>query len=154
MGSASLQTLAEARRAFKDIPLVHVGSLLPDGTPHVIPLWFVWLDDATIVVTCRDRSQIWANVTRDPRVALEFERGRKWVEQSGLLVRGRADEVAPEEATGKRALSAWFDKYREELAGPGFAAYTEQVPEPRLFRIRPAWVSRWAHREASASSRG
>jgi hypothetical protein len=78
-------------------------------------------------------------------VALEIERGRAWAEHAGILVRGRAEPVPAESTEGKRALSAWFEKYRDDLAGPGFAAYTEQVIEPRLFRVRPASVSTWRH---------
>jgi PPOX class probable F420-dependent enzyme len=154
IGPAASQTLADARRGFKDVPLAHVATLLPDGTPHVVPLWFVWLDDVSIVLSCRERSQVWANVVRDPRVAVEVERGRKWVEQAGLVIRGHAESVGPQEAMGKRALSAWFDKYREELAGAGFGSYVEQVPEPRMFQVRPTSVARWAHRNAADTPRG
>jgi len=154
LGPDALQVLAATRRMFKDVPLVHVGSLLADGMPHVVPLWFVWLDDATVVVTCREGSQVWANLERDARVTLAFERGRAWTEHAGLMVRGRAEPVAPDESTGKRALSAWFDKYREELAGPGFAAYTEDVIEPRMFRVRPVAAARWAPHAPRSSSGG
>src|SRR5436190_905002 len=67
--------LPEARRTFKDVQVAHVGSTLPDGTPHVVPLWFVWLEDA-VFVSCRAGSQVWRNLMNDPRVALQFDRGR------------------------------------------------------------------------------
>lgn len=149
VGPADPEALADARRSFKDVPLVHVGSLMADGTPHVVPLWFVWLDDA-IVVSCRDASQVWVNLRRDPSVALEFERGRAWHEHTGMLVRGRAEPVEPDDATGKRALSAWFEKYREHLAGSGFALYSEQVAVPRLFRMRSRSVAGWRHGPAGS----
>jgi nitroimidazol reductase NimA-like FMN-containing flavoprotein (pyridoxamine 5'-phosphate oxidase superfamily) len=144
IGPAAGRALGDARRIFKDVPLVHVGTLMPDGTPHVVPLWFVWLEEE-VVVSCRAASQVWANLRHDQRVALEIERGRAWAEHAGILVRGRAEPVPAESTEGKRALSAWFEKYRDDLAGPGFAAYTEQVIEPRLFRVRPASVSTWRH---------
>ena len=75
--------LPEARRTFKDGQVAHVGSLLPDGSPHVVPLWFVWLEDA-VFVSCREGSQVWRNLTRDPRVAVQFDRGRAWSPPSGL----------------------------------------------------------------------
>jgi len=144
IGPAAGRALGDARRIFKDVPLVHAATLLPDGMPHVVPLWFVWLDD-DVVVSCRAGSQVWSNLRRDPRVTLEIERGRAWAEHAGIMVRGRAESVPVDGPQGKRALSVWFEKYRDDLAGPGFAAYTEQVVEPRLFRVLAASVSTWRH---------
>lgn len=135
---------SDARRTFRDAPVVHVGSLDPDGSPHVVPLWFVWLEDA-IYVSCRAGSAVWRNLIRDPRVALELERGRAWTDQEGVVVRGRAEPMPPDHPSSKRALSAWFEKYRGDLGGPGFAAYTEQITEPALFRVAPERISSWSH---------
>jgi hypothetical protein len=92
---------------------------------------------------------VWSNLRRDPRVTLEIERGRAWAEHAGIMVRGRAEPVPVDGPQGKRALSVWFEKYRDDLAGPGFAAYTEQVVEPRLFRVLPSSVSTWRHGPSS-----
>jgi PPOX class probable F420-dependent enzyme len=135
---------AEVRRTFRECRVVHVGSLLPDGGPHVVPLWFVWLDDA-IYVSGRRESTVCRNVNRDPRVALQFDRGLAWTEQAGVVVRGKAELLSPDEPAGRRALSAWFEKYRGELAGYGFAAYTEQIKEPVMIRVRPDRLATWLH---------
>ena len=136
--------LPEARRLCADLLVTHLGSLLPDGRPHVVPLWFVWLDE-DVFVTCRQGSRAWANVRRDPRVALQFDRGRSWTEVAGVLGLGRADPLQPEDPPSRRALSAWFEKYRRELSGGDFAAYTEQVPRPALLRVRVEHVATWLH---------
>jgi PPOX class probable F420-dependent enzyme len=135
---------AEARRTFRDSRVVHVGSLLPDGAPHVVPLWFVWLEDG-VYVSCRRESAVWRNITRDPRVALQFDRGLAWTEQAGAVIRGKAEVLPPDEPSTKRALSAWFEKYRGELAGFGFAAYTKQVKEPVMIWVRPDRLATWIH---------
>ena len=88
--TVKVMPLTDARRAFKDAPIVRVATVLPGGAPHVVPLWFVWLEEG-VYVTCRRDSRVWANLQRDPRVALEFDRGRAWVEHQGLLLRGSAE---------------------------------------------------------------
>jgi nitroimidazol reductase NimA-like FMN-containing flavoprotein (pyridoxamine 5'-phosphate oxidase superfamily) len=135
---------AEVRRTFRDVRLTHVGSLLPDGAPHVVPLWFVWLEDAVYVFGRRD-SRVWRNLERDPRVALQFDRGLAWTEHAGVVVTGEAELLPPEDPGAKRALSAWFEKYRGELAGFGFAAYMEQIGEPVMIRVRPDRLATWIH---------
>lgn len=137
-------SLEEARRTFRDVRTAHVGSTLPDGSPHVVPLWFVWLEDA-VFLSCREGSRVWRNVRSDPRVAVQIDRGKAWTEQAGVLLRGDAEILAPEHPSSRRPLSAWFDKYRPELAGAGFAAYTQQVVKPALLRVDPRRFATWMH---------
>jgi len=134
----------ELRRAFRDVRLAHVGTLLPDGAPHVVPLWFVWLEDA-LFVTCRVGSRVLANVQRDGRVAVEIQRGQMWTEHTGLVIHGHAESLPQDDSGTKRALSAWFEKYRAELSGFGFAAYTEQVAQPAVVRVTIDRVAGWNH---------
>ncbi len=137
-----LQADPEVRRAFRDVPSAHMATLLPDGSPHVVPLWFVWLDEA-VYVTCRAGSQVARNLERDPRATVEIDRGRAWSEHRGVVLWGRAERLAVDSSGAKRAMSAWFEKYRADLGGASFAAYAEQVTQPLLFRIVPDRVAGW-----------
>jgi PPOX class probable F420-dependent enzyme len=132
----------EARRTFRDVRVAHVATLDPSGDPHVVPLWFVWLEDG-LFVTSRAGSRTDRNLRRDPRVAVQLDRGRTWTEAACVVVHGTAELLAPTHPDGRRALSAWFDKYREELSGQGFALYTEEVEEPVVLRIRPQRLAAW-----------
>jgi PPOX class probable F420-dependent enzyme len=136
--------MAEARRTFRDVRVAHVGSVLPDGSPHVVPLWFVWLEEA-IYLTCRRGSVVERNFRRDPRATVTLDRGHAWTEQAGCMVQGPADAIGPDAGGAKRALSAWFEKYRTELSGFGFAAYTQRVSEPVVVRVRPDRLATWLH---------
>jgi nitroimidazol reductase NimA-like FMN-containing flavoprotein (pyridoxamine 5'-phosphate oxidase superfamily) len=135
---------AEARRTFREVRTASVGSVSADGSPHVVPLWFVWLEDA-IYLTCRHGSAVRRNLARDPRVAVSIDRGVAWTEQAGCLVRGMAQILGRDDPGTRRALSAWFEKYQAELSGFGFAAYTEQVAQPVVVRVRPEQVPTWVH---------
>jgi nitroimidazol reductase NimA-like FMN-containing flavoprotein (pyridoxamine 5'-phosphate oxidase superfamily) len=134
----------DARRLFRDIPIVRVATLLPNGDPHVVPLWFVWLEEG-VYVTCRRTSRVWANLARDSRAALEFDRGRAWAEHQGLLLRGRAELLGADNPSVKEAISAWFEKYRTDLGGAGFELYSAQVAEPAMFRLRPDRLAAWTN---------
>ena len=136
--------VSDARRLFRDTPIVRVATLLPDGDPHVVPLWFVWLEEG-VYVTCRSSSRVWANLVRDPRAALEFDRGRAWTEHQGLMLRGRAELLGADHPSAKVAISAWFEKYRSDLGGSGFELYAAQVAEPALFRVRPDRIAAWSN---------
>jgi PPOX class probable F420-dependent enzyme len=70
----------------------------PDG-PHVAPVWFVW-DGQALWVYSLTRSQRWANVARDPRVAVVVDDGHHYHELRGVEIEGQATVVGPVPRTG------------------------------------------------------
>jgi PPOX class probable F420-dependent enzyme len=137
-------TLLEARRLFSDLHVVHVATARPDGSPHVIPLWFVWREEA-LYVSCRRESLTWRNVERDPRVTVSLTRGKNWRELTGLVLAGRAEPLVPEHPALRGVMSAWFEKYRRHLSGGGFREFAEEVEQPGMLRVRPERISFWDH---------
>ena len=65
----------------------------PDG-PHVAPVWFVW-DGQALWVYSLTRSQRWANLARDPRVAVVADDGHHYHELRGVEIEGEAAVVGP-----------------------------------------------------------
>jgi PPOX class probable F420-dependent enzyme len=134
--------LLDARRLFRDLPVVHVATTRADGSPHVVPLWFVWREEA-VYVSCRRESATWRNIERDPRVALSFNVGRSWRELAGAVIPGRAEPLVPEHPALRGVMSAWYEKYRLLLTGGGFRDYAEQVETPGMLRVRPQRIAAW-----------
>ena len=65
----------------------------PDG-PHVAPVWFVW-DGQALWVYSLTRSQRWANLARDPRVAVVVDDGHHYHELHGVEIEGQATVMGP-----------------------------------------------------------
>ena len=116
----------------------------PDGSPHVVPLWFVWPEDAIYLSTRRD-GRTWANVSNDPRVAVTIDLGRSWVEIAGIEIRGRAEPLPAEHASMRKPISAWHEKYRPLLAGDGFSRFAEEITGLGFLRVVPDRVLAWDH---------
>jgi nitroimidazol reductase NimA-like FMN-containing flavoprotein (pyridoxamine 5'-phosphate oxidase superfamily) len=121
-----------------------VATTNADGSPHVVPLWFVWPEEAVFVSTRQD-GRTWANVLRDPRVAITIDLGRAWVEVAGVEIVGRAELLAAESAAMRKPVSAWHEKYRPLLAGEGFARFAEEVRGLGFLRVVPDAVRAWDH---------
>lgn len=136
--------LHAARRMFGGLPVLSVATVGPDGAPHVVPLWFVWPQDAVYVSTRRD-GRTWRNARADPRVALSVDLGRSWSELTGIVVRGRATLLPAEDPAMRGPISAWHEKYRSLLSGEGFARFTEEVRRLGFLRVQPERVSAWDH---------
>lgn len=135
---------AAARRMFGSLPSMSVATLNADGSPHVVPLWFVWPEDA-IYVSTRREARTWHNASADPRVALTVDLGRSWVEIAGLEVLGLAEPLLAEHAQMRKPISAWHEKYRPLLSGEGFARFTEEVRSLAFLRVVPERIAAWDH---------
>ena len=55
------------------------------GGPHVAPVWIVW-DGQALWIYSLTRSQRWANLSRDPRVAVVADTGHHYHELRGLAL--------------------------------------------------------------------
>ncbi len=136
--------LGAARRMFASLPSAAVATTNADGSPHVVPLWFVWPEDAIFVSTRQD-GRTWANVARDPRVAITIDLGRAWVEVAGVEILGQAEPLSAESAAMRKPISAWHEKYRPLLAGEGFARFAKEVRGLGFLRVVPDTVHAWDH---------
>ena len=135
---------AAARRMFGSLPVVNVASIGPDGSPHVVPLWFVWPEDA-VYISVRRASRTWLNVSAQPRVSLAIDLGRSWVELAGAVVEGSAERFSAEHPSMRGPISAWHEKYRPLLAGDGFRRFTEEVAGFGFLKVVPERVLTWDH---------
>jgi PPOX class probable F420-dependent enzyme len=68
----------------------HLATLLPDGSPHVSPVWVDAQDGFVLVNTAAGRAKL-RNVERDPRVALSIEELDG--DRQALMIRGRVVEI-------------------------------------------------------------
>jgi PPOX class probable F420-dependent enzyme len=60
---------ADVRRALESTALAHLATVLPDGSPHSVPLWIGTRGERIVFLT-GPGSRKARNLRRDPRVAL------------------------------------------------------------------------------------
>ena len=124
-----------------------LATLGPDG-PHVSPVWFTWTGGALWIYSLT-RSQRWADLQRDPRVAAVIDGGEHYAELHGVEIEGVAAVVGPVPRTGDA------DPQTPELAEPerlmahkyfGAADMTHDGRHAWL-RITPAKITSWDFRK-------
>jgi hypothetical protein len=76
-----------------------VATVGPGG-PHATPLWFAWHGGA-LWLTSVVRSQRWADLRRDPRIAAVVDAGESYDELRGVELRGRVEVVGEVPRTGE-----------------------------------------------------
>jgi hypothetical protein len=75
-----------------------VATASPAG-PHLTPLWYVW-HGAALWLTSIVKSQRWADIERDPRVAVLVDAGEAYGELRGAELRGSFEVVGEVPRTG------------------------------------------------------
>lgn len=93
-----------------------VATVDRDGHPHVSALWFAW-DGASLWLYSLTRSRRWAQLRRDPRLAVIVDDGHEYGELRGVELSGegvfvgeapRTGEPCPELETPERLFAAKY----------------------------------------------
>lgn len=118
---------SEIRDLFLGPNYAHVATLMPDGSPHTVPVW-IDLDDHDRVVFYKENSAVGLkNLKRDPRFAISITAVQN--PYRSALVRGRVLELRGEPAACRwlinRAVSYTGRPYPEPLPGPGTLVVVE-----------------------------
>ena len=134
------------RRSFGDVPTCRVGTVRPDGGPHVAARWFVWRDDGLWVST-RVGDTTWEHALRDPRVSVLIDRGRDWTELAGVRVEGVAETLSrrASRTCARRCRTGTRSTARCSRATVS-RRFTRDVPSLGFLRVVPSRVDAWDHR--------
>ena len=79
----------DVRRHLDGTSVAHLATVLPDGSPHTVPLWVATRGDQVVFLT-GPGSRKARNLRRDPRVALSLTPADNPFEP--VIVRGRVVE--------------------------------------------------------------
>ena len=113
-----------------------VATTRPDGRPHAMPVWGVWLDGRFFFGTGRSSAKA-RNLEANPSAVVHLESGDEVV-----VLEGAAEEVVDDELA-ERVNREYEPKY-DWRAEPG-------DPSP-LFVVTPRRAYAWAEREYTRSA--
>jgi len=113
-----------------------VATVSADGAPHVSTLWFAW-DGTSLWLYSITRSKRWADLRRDPRVAVVVDTGEEYGELRGVEISGSVEFVGEIPRTGEpcpelepvEKLFARKNLGSEELPHDGRHAWMRLTPE-------------------------
>ena len=109
-------------------------SVRPDGRPHVIPKWGVWVEE-TFYFDGSTETRHAKNIARNPRVAVHLESG-----DDVVILEGICKAVSrPSRELGEELAKAYVAKY----ASLGYAPQPDQWDGGGLFQVTPTMVLAW-----------
>ncbi|MFN8621657.1 MAG: TIGR03618 family F420-dependent PPOX class oxidoreductase [Chloroflexota bacterium] len=134
---------ADALAAFLDeANLARVGTIDPDGEPHVVPVWFAWDGERFLVGADAGDHKV-DNVRRAGRASLEIDSDLR--RKRGILVRGRVMLIDGD--AGRRRYQEVSElqlrRYQPDKPAAETAARMASRGEPVVIEIEPRSIVSW-----------
>ena len=114
-----------------------IGTTRPDGSPHAMPVWGLWLD-GSLYFSSGLTSRKTRNLAVDPRIVVHLESG-----DDVVVLEGRARRVT-DDAELRRVAELYTVKYDFEF-DPTNADYP-------VFRITPRRAYAWLERDYTGTA--
>ncbi|MGH2738953.1 MAG: pyridoxamine 5'-phosphate oxidase family protein [Actinomycetota bacterium] len=150
MGKLDLSLTAEELEGYLATQrTVRVATVGEDGTPHAIPLWFVWVDGTLFLNSTLGNTAV-ENAFRRGVAAAVIDDGETYAELRGALLTGPI-EPADDDPRLPDVELAWSEKYLGGNPVP-FKTWRNRV----WLRLPPNRVASWDFRkipEARAKAR-
>src|SRR5215210_3345071 len=132
-------------------PVVWLSTVRPDGTPHIVPIWFSWTGTEVLIAT-KPNAQKVRNLRANPSVMLAL--GEAEDDFDVGLLEGRAELVAEPAAVVLPA--SHVTKYRRQMAAIGLTPDEFLATYSQVIRIVPTrflpWHGRTRRRSDSTCS--
>jgi PPOX class probable F420-dependent enzyme len=112
----------------------HLATLMPDGSPHVSPVWVDHDGTHVLVNTAEGRVKL-RNVRRDPRVAISIANQENPYQM--VTIRGRVAEITHEGA------DAHIDTMANKYLGQDTCPYRRPGEQRVLLKIVPEHIAGW-----------
>lgn len=125
---------------------LQLGTINPDGTPHLVTMFYGTVDDKIAFWTYRSSQKI-RNIERDPRVTCLVETGVEYFELRGALIYGTATLMTDQNDVryvGEQVVRRMMQDVEE-------SAIAELVAATAVKRyavvVEPVRIASWDHRK-------
>jgi PPOX class probable F420-dependent enzyme len=124
---------------------LQLGTINPDGTPHLVTMFYGTVDDKIAFWTYKT-SQKMRNIERDPRVTCLIETGEDYFELRGALIYGTAKVLTDQNEI--RYVGAEVVRRMMDVEEDAIAPFVETTAIKRYaIVVEPVRVASWDHRK-------
>jgi PPOX class probable F420-dependent enzyme len=124
---------------------LQVASIGPDGTPHLVAMWFAVID-GRIAFWTFGRAQKTVNLRRDPRIVCMVEAGDTYGELRGVSITGEA-ELSGDYDTVRAVGETVAARYQGAMTHDSKAGVEAQATKRVAVFVNPKKIASWDHRK-------
>lgn len=144
-------TDSEVRAFLDEQRTLQVASINPDGTPHLVAMWFGIGAEGDLMFWTYRKSQKVVNLRRDPRLTCMVEDGDKYEELRGVSITataGLSDDPDVIQQAGETIFARYNDGPVDDATRQGLRyAGAKRV----VVTVRPLKLVSWDHRKLGAT---
>jgi nitroimidazol reductase NimA-like FMN-containing flavoprotein (pyridoxamine 5'-phosphate oxidase superfamily) len=137
-------TREELDRFLSEQRTIRLATASLEGRPHVVPLWYVWVDGTVFMNSTLGNVTI-RNLERNPRATGSVDDGHAYDELRGVLVYGVV-ERADDDPRLDTVMHRWSEKYMGGNPLP-YARWRNRA----WFRLAPTTITSWDFRKIPAA---
>lgn len=141
---------AEVRDFVRSSRTMTVASLGPTGHPHLVAMWFGFVDDAICFET-KAKSQKVQNLRRDPRVSVLVEDGEVYEQLRGVCLEGTADVIDDPDFLWRVGVSV-FERYMGPYSEDKRPIVEFMLTKRVAVRVNVERTRSWDHRKLGLST--
>jgi PPOX class probable F420-dependent enzyme len=145
--TTALAPAARIDRLLRSEPVVWMSTVRPDGSPHLIPIWFSW-DGEAIIVATKPNAQKVRNVRANPVVMLALGQPDADFDVGLLEARAELLDVPAADVLPASHLA----KYRAPMAAIGLTPDEFLATYTQIIRIVPTRYLPWHGRSTPPSA--
>jgi PPOX class probable F420-dependent enzyme len=123
---------AHVDQRLREDVVLWLGSVRPDGRPHMVPVWFLW-DGSSVLIFSKPNNQKLRNIRHEPRVILALDDTDDG--EDVITVEGVAELINEPETTPE--LPAYTAKYEQEMRDLGYAPEEMAAAYSQAIRVTP-----------------
>jgi hypothetical protein len=123
----------EVQKRLRESKNYWMCSVRPNGHPHVVPRWAVYLDDK-IYYDGSPETRHARNLVENPNISVHLESG-----QEAIILDGVCFSLKPDPALAHRLAEAYGTKYKSD----GYAPTVDQWDEGGLYVFTPRQCIAW-----------
>jgi PPOX class probable F420-dependent enzyme len=123
---------------------LQVAAINPDGTPHLVTMWYAVLDGEPAFWTYA-KSQKIVNLRRDPRLTVLVATGERYEELRGVSIAGRAELVDDRDAVqryGETVYQRYWGPIDDDAVREGVRAMGAKRV---VVVVKPEKIVSWDH---------
>jgi PPOX class probable F420-dependent enzyme len=140
---------ARIDRMLRSESVVWMSTVCPDGSPHLVPIWFSW-DGTRVLIASKPGARKVANLRANPSIMLAL--GEPEDDFDVGMVEGIAE--LPSEPAAELLPASHLEKYRSQMAAIGLTTEEFLRTYSQVIRIRPTRFLPWHGRSTPASLTG
>ena len=140
MPNTQLPPNDHVQQRLREETIIWLGTVRPDGRPHLVPVWFLWEETGTILIFSQPEKQKIRNIRANANVTLALHTDE---DGGDVVIIDGTGEILPDGQVSA-TLPVYEQKYTPLMQAMNWTAATMAKEYSQAIRIYPTRFNTWS----------